>query len=164
MLGQALQPGHFDATTDTISALAARGASDRWVMTAGLALLGGCHLVTAWGLRRPLLGVGGLATVLVAAAPQPAHGSSALHLSFAAAGFVALALWPVVRPTTPPHPRAAAAVLVALLVWFGVSLHAGALVGLSERVLAVAQALWPIVAVASACGRGRRSGRRAPSS
>ncbi|MDP9406548.1 MAG: DUF998 domain-containing protein, partial [Actinomycetota bacterium] len=40
-----------DPTVVTISALAARGATDRWLMTAALAGVGACHAVTALALR-----------------------------------------------------------------------------------------------------------------
>ena len=45
------QPAGFDSVRDTISALAARGATDRWIMTAALAGLGACYAVTGLGLR-----------------------------------------------------------------------------------------------------------------
>ena len=50
-LADALQPPGYDPVRDTISALAALGATDRWVMTSALAGLGACHVVTALGLR-----------------------------------------------------------------------------------------------------------------
>src|SRR5687768_3435009 len=83
------QPDGYDAVRDTISALAGRGATDPWVMTAGLAGLGACHVVTALGLRpaatpgRVLLAAGGAATLAVAAFPVPRTGTSQAH--FAAA-------------------------------------------------------------------------------
>jgi hypothetical protein len=49
----------------------------------------------------------------------------------------------------------ATAGLAALLAWFFVELQRGGLVGLSERMLAGAQALWPLAAAAAA-GRPRR--------
>ena len=45
-----LQPVSYDPLRDTISALAARGAADPWVMTAAIAAVGACYLVTALGL------------------------------------------------------------------------------------------------------------------
>ena len=42
------QPEAYDATRDTISALAAVGAEDRWVMTTGFLVLGGWMLVDTW--------------------------------------------------------------------------------------------------------------------
>ncbi|WP_155855482.1 DUF998 domain-containing protein, partial [Actinotalea ferrariae] len=64
----ALQPGAFDSVRETISALAAAPAAHPVVMTAGLALTGVCHVVTASGLRgvpragRLVLAVAGVAT------------------------------------------------------------------------------------------------------
>ncbi|MFN2518850.1 MAG: DUF998 domain-containing protein [Jatrophihabitantaceae bacterium] len=159
-LAASRQPAHYSAVRETISALAAHGATDRWIMTAGLAALGGCHAVTALGLRpaqgsgRWLLATGGLATVLVAAAPQPEHGSSPLHLGAAAVGFATLSLWPVFAAgsTRPAVLRRrwglmVTALLLALLAWLGLELGGGELVGLSERALAASQALWPLVVV-----------------
>jgi hypothetical membrane protein len=148
------QPGHFSPVHQTISALAAHGAKDRWIMTVGLAALGACHVVTALGLRpavrtgRWLLAAGGVATVVVAAAPQPEHGSARLHAAAAGVGFVALSLWPWFASGSAGLPRrwgvAASAVLLALLGWLAVELGDDDLVGLSERLLAGAQALVPL--------------------
>lgn len=159
-LAASRQPGHFSPVRQTISALAAHGATDRWIMTAGLAALGACHLVTAMGLRpaeragRWLLAAGGLATAVVAAAPQPEHGSAPLHLAAAGAGFVSLSLWPVFAAggAEPFVLRRRAglgvtAVLLVLLGWLAFEIGDDHLVGLSERVLAGAQALWPLVVV-----------------
>jgi hypothetical membrane protein len=160
----AAQRGRFDPVVETISALAARGATDRWIMTAALAGLGVCHVVTALALRpaawpgRVVLAVGGVATLLVAAFPQPADDSgSTTHSLAAGTAFVALAGWPalavrqsarapaVVRPAVA---LPAAAVLVGLITWFGAELAADrGLVGLSERAAAGAQALWPLATV-----------------
>src|SRR5690348_16883875 len=46
-----LQPGSFNPVTDTISALAARDAADRWVMTSALAAVGACYVATGLALR-----------------------------------------------------------------------------------------------------------------
>jgi hypothetical membrane protein len=156
-LAASRQPGHFSPVHQTISALAARGASDRWIMTAGLAALGACHVVTALGLRpaprngRWLLATGGVATTVVAAAPQPEHGSAPAHLAAAGVGFVALSLWPAFASggTGPVVLRrrsgvATSAVLLALLGWLAVEIGDDDLVGLSERLLAGAQALVPL--------------------
>ena len=167
----ALQPGSFSQVTGTISALAAYGAADRWVMTAALAGAGACYVITALALRpaaapgRLLLTAGGVATVLVAANPETAgRGGSLPHTLSAAAGFIALAAWPLLSRRRGPsaaaflRPAACAAastVLFGLLVWFGVELSAGGgLTGLAERMLAGAQALWPL-AVILTCYRSR---------
>jgi hypothetical protein len=183
-----LQPGHFDPVTGTISALAAHGAADRWVMTLALAALGACYAVTGLALRsaawpgRLLLMAGGVATVVVAANPLPAGGGSSLPHGLAAGiGFVALAIWPagacrrlrsvpanpapssavpssLVSASAVPailRPAAAAAavlILAGLLTWFAVELWGGGdQVGLSERVLAGAESIWPLVVDLVAC-------------
>jgi len=124
---------------------------------------------------RLILTTGGVATVLVAANPEPAGGGSSLpHTVWAAVGFIALTAWPLAArkrgPSAPAALRpavsaAATGVLLGLLVWFGAELIAGGRqVGLAERVLAGAQALWPL-AVVLACRRSqprvrfRRTGR-----
>ena len=169
----ARQRDDFDPVRATISALAARDADDRWVMTAALAAVGACHVVTALALRpaarpgRMVLGIGGVATVLVAVFPLPVgDGGSAPHTLAAAVAFGALAAWPALaarrRAATPsravdPVPwalrpavcAAAATVLLGLVGWFAVALD-GSRVGLAERVAAGAQALWPLVVVLSA--------------
>jgi len=163
------QPAEFDSVRDTISALAAYGANDRWIMTTGLAGLGVCHVVTALGMRpaalpgRMMLAIGGLATIAVAAFPQPEVGSSPAHVRAATVGFVALAGWPALawRRGGPvpfglsfPVATAAAVALLGLTCWFATELYGdGDLVGLSERMTAGAQALWPLVVVIS----GRRT-------
>jgi len=166
-----LQPGSFNAVADTISALAAEGATDRWVMTAALAGVGACHVTTGLALRpaapagRFILMTGGVATILVAANPQPAGGGgSLLHTVWAAIGFTALTVWPVAArqrgPGVPAGLRpaasaAAAGVLLGLLVWFGSELITGGRqVGLAERALAGAQAVWPL-AVVLTCRRNQ---------
>jgi len=48
-----LQPRSVNAVASTISALAADGAADRWVMTLVLLAVGACDVVTAWRSGRP---------------------------------------------------------------------------------------------------------------
>ena len=148
-LAAAEQPSDYDSVRDTISELAARGATDRWIMTVGLAVLGICHVATASGLTeasrtgRVLLGTGGVATIAVAALPQPAAG----HVPAAAIGFVALAVWPAASGV--PGRRSARAATVGLLIllgWLALELRHGQLIGVSERILAGTQACWPMVA------------------
>ncbi len=162
-LAEARQPPGYNPIRDTISALAALGATDRWVMTSALAGLGACHVVTATGLRparrggRIVLGAGGAATVLVAAFPQPAHGNSAAHTVAATVAFVSLGAWPVLAarrrapvPLMRRLPSAlASGVLLGLVVWFAAELHGGQR-GLAERVASGAQALWPLLVVLAA--------------
>jgi Protein of unknown function (DUF998) len=171
----ALQPGHFDPVTQTISALAAHGAADRWVMTLALAALGACHITTALALRpaarpgRLLLMAGGAATIVVTANPLPAAGGGSLPHGLAAGfGFAALAAWPAgawrrdrLAPATlrPAACAIAAVILVGLLGWFAVEIWTGGgHVGLSERFVAGAQAVWPLTVV---LGCRRPQSRRA---
>lgn len=169
-LAAARQPAGFSSVRDTISALAGLGATDRWVMTSGFIGLGLSHLVTAAGLRpaarpgRVVLAAGGLAVLAVAALPLPRSGSWGGHLIAATVGFVALALWPALAwrrgpgvPWTlrPTVSVAAAAVLLGLVGWLGADLSADAAVGLSERVAAGAQSLWPLVVTVGAAATAR---------
>lgn len=161
-IGAALQPPGYSAVRDTISALAAHGATDRWVMSAALVGVGVSYLVVALGLHaapsrgRAVLAIGGVATCLVAAFAQPAHGNSVTHTIAAAFAFLALATWPIIagrRTARSPLlscgiSRAASAVLLGLVVWFALEIH-GDQRGLAERVAATAQALWPLLVVIS---------------
>jgi hypothetical membrane protein len=163
--GAARQPGGFDSTVRTISALAAVGAPDRWIMTSALAGVGVCHLVTALGLGpaavagRLALAVGGAATVGVAAFPLPGgDGPATAHAIAAGTAFVALAGWPLLswrRGTAVPALRRGVAVaagmaLLALVGWFAAELLSGGRVGLAERAAAGAQACWPLAVALSA--------------
>jgi hypothetical membrane protein len=157
-LAQARQPSGYDPLRDTISALAARPATDSWIMTAGLALLGlayvaaGVGLVAAGPAARAVLALGGLATVAVAALPQPNAG----HVPAATVGFLALAVWPgMSRGSIRSIGVSISVALVVLLIWLGIELHAGDLLGLSERILAGAESLTPL-AIAVALTRTQR--------
>ncbi|WP_051341767.1 DUF998 domain-containing protein [Pseudonocardia spinosispora] len=165
-IAQSRRAASVDPLRDSISALAALGATDRWIMTAALAAVGVCHMVTGLGLStsaspgRAVLAVGGLATVLVAALPLP----SGAHGVAAAVAFGALAVWPALssggaRPSDV-MPLVVTAVLVLLLGWFVVELAVDGRIGLAERCAAGAQALWPFVAVLRATRRGQRAIRR----
>ena len=172
-IAAALQPGHFDPVTQTISSLAAYGAADRWVMTLALLGLGACYLTTGLALRpaalpgRLLMMAGGLATAVVAANPLPAAGGSLPHGLAAGAGFVALALWPagssrrgaaVPGILRPAACGCAALVLLGLLGWFAAELWTGgALIGLTERITAGAEAIWPLAVVLAVLLRGSRA-------
>jgi hypothetical membrane protein len=160
-----LQP-RFDPVADTVSALAAIGATDRWVMSLAFVLVGACYILTALALRsaktvgRLTLIGGAIAGMLVAANPEHAGGfGSVPHFVFASLGLAGLTLWPVAAakrgqavPWALRRAPAAAAVAVqfALLAWFGTELiMAGGQVGLAERVMGAAQATWPLAVVLS---------------
>jgi hypothetical protein len=123
---------------------------------------------------RWLLATGGVATVLVAANPLPGDRAPApAHALMAGVSFLALAVWPAIswnrrRPAVPsdeapgaeagPEPvpvsfrpvaaLGASGVLLTGLGWFFAELvNRTDRVGLSERVAAGSQALWPLAAV-----------------
>jgi hypothetical membrane protein len=168
-LAAARQPAGYDPIRDTISALAARGATDRWIMTGALIGVGCCYALTGWGLRaagggRLLLALGGLGTVSVAAFPQPIRGNSVAHTVAASVAFAALALWPVVAACRrsgvallrPLPGLLATLALIGLILWFVGEIHGGHR-GLAERAVAGAEALWPLAVVTSAqCGSEQR--------
>ncbi|MEU3255119.1 DUF998 domain-containing protein [Streptomyces sp. NPDC006997] len=161
-------PG-YDPVSQTISVLAAYGSAGFWVMTGALLALGVCHLLTAWGLRaaapagRVALGGGGVTALLVALVPTPSSGGSLRHGTVAAAGFLLLAVWPVLaahrHPTAPwalrPAPAlAATALMCAGALWYVVEANHQGAAGVAERFVTSAQALWPFVVVTS-CLRHR---------
>lgn len=153
------QPGGFDPVSQTISALAGRGATDPWIMTTALLGVGVCHTITAAGLApaalpgRLLLGSGGAATVVLAGAPLPITGESPVHVAAASVAFTTLSVWPALAWRHRGKPGRGASLVVAagllgLFGWFGLEYCGGSpRIGLSERVLAGAQALWPLAAV-----------------
>ena len=163
-LAAARQGRAFDPVSQTISELAAHGSHDRWVMSGALVGVGICHVVTASALRpaasvgRLVLAAGGTATVLVAAYPLTVGaGSSRAHTLVAMVALGALAIWPAAAwrrsPGTPaalrPAVSAAAALgLLGALAWFGYELSQdGDQIGLTERVAAGSQAVWPLAVV-----------------
>jgi len=78
LVADALQPASYSPVRKTISVMAGQAGTDRWIMTGGIFLVGGCYLVTAAGLTgvrasaRALLIVAGLAGIGIAASPEPA--------------------------------------------------------------------------------------------
>src|SRR5487761_1156069 len=71
-----LQPRPVDPVSETVSALAAVGATDRWVMTLTFVLVGACDVITALALRpagasgRLILMAGAVAGMLIAVNPE----------------------------------------------------------------------------------------------
>jgi len=154
----------YDPVHSTISDLAAVDAPSRWLMTTALVLTGLAHIVTAVGMRpadvagRFLLGVGGVATLLVAWIPNSVPGRNAVgHMIVAYLAFATLSVWPAViavnRPDAPLVLRRrfgqVLAIGLGLLVLVTVAdiVTDGATLGLRERLLATAQALAPLVVV-----------------
>jgi hypothetical membrane protein len=163
-----LQP-RFDPVADTVSDLAAVGATDRWVMTWTFLVVGLCYVATAAALRparvpgRLILAAGAVAGMMVAANPEhPGGFGSVPHFVWACIGLAGLTFWPAGAwrrgpgyPSVPWALRPAAgvaamAVLFALLAWFGTELVSGAgQAGLAERVMGAAQTAWPLALVLS---------------
>ena len=166
-----LQP-HFDPVSETVSSLAAPGATDRWVMTLTFVLVGLCYVVTALALRpartigRLILIAGAVAGMLVAVNPEhPGDPYPWPHIICASIGLAGVATWPAGAcrrgPAAPWALRPAVAagavtVLLALVAWFAVELVTGSgQTGLAERVAGAAQALWPLTVVLSCILPGR---------
>ena len=154
----------------TISVMAGQAGTDRWVMTGGIVLTGGCYLVTAAGLTgvrasaRALLIVAGLAGIGIAASPEPARGATPRHLAWTVLGAVTIAAWPAFAARrASPQPlilgvcgsAAVTAVFVALLGWLLAETRDGSVLGLAERLTSSIQTCWPFI-VAVALRRTRR--------
>jgi hypothetical membrane protein len=165
-----LQPASYSPVRTTISAMAGQAGTDRWVMTGGILLVGGCYLITAAGLTgvrasaRALLAVAGLAGLGIAASPEPANGAAPRHLAWTVLGAVTIAVWPAfAAQRASPRPlilgfyssTAATAVFVALLGWLLAETRDGSALGLAERLTSSIQTCWPF-AVAVALRRTRR--------
>lgn len=159
-----VQPATYSGVQQSISALAAHSASQRWIMTSGLYMIGVCQLLTAAGLRqlrvgpRLWLAAGGVAGLGVAFFPQPEHGptNTSAHIVFATVSVAILAAWPAVigsRGLQRPHPFttrtvvAVSVLFVALLAWVYVAGHGAGALGVAERVDTTIENLWPLVIV-----------------
>ena len=165
-----LQPASYSPVRDTISVMAGQAGTDRWVMTGGIVLTGGCYLVTAAGLTsvrasaRALLIVAGLAGIGIAASPEPARGATPRHLAWTVLGAVTIAVWPAFAARrASPRPlilsvygsAAVTAVFAALLGWLLAETRDGSVLGLAERLTSSIQTCWPFI-VAVALRRTRR--------
>jgi len=165
-----LQPASYSPVRSTISVMAGQAGTDRWVMTGGIVLTGGCYLVTAAGLTgvrasaRALLAVAGLAGIGIAASPEPARGATPPHLAWTVLGAVTIAAWPAFAARRAcPRPRilgacgsaAVTAVFMVLLGWLLAETRNGSVLGLAERLTSSIQTCWPFV-VAVTLRRTRR--------
>jgi hypothetical membrane protein len=156
----AIQPASYSPVRDTISELAAQGATDWWLMTSALVALGFCYLLAALGLRpaghvgRVLLGGGGVAVLLIALFRQPYRGYSLPHELAVIAAALTCCTWPAfawhrgypARLLTPAPSIAAAGVSLGLAGWYAIESH-GALLGVAERCAAAAPPLWILAVV-----------------
>jgi hypothetical membrane protein len=171
LVAETLQPPSYSPLRSSISGLAALGATDRWIVTGALLLVGACYFVTAAclsGLRksaRTVLVIAGLSSIGIAMSPQPVQGTNAQHLVWTSLGAVAIAVWPAFTASRAPsqplilRPPGAAAVTVvslALLTWLIAETQGGSALGLAERLVTGVQMTWPfIVILALRSGRVR---------
>ncbi len=153
------QPASYSPVRTTISVMAGQAGTDRWIMTGGIFMVGGCYLVTAAGLTgvrapaRALLIIAGLAGIGIAASPEPASGVTPQHLAWTVLGAVTIAMWPAfaARRTSPRslvlnlYGAAATAVFVALLGWLFIETRDGSVLGLAERLTSSIETSWPFI-------------------
>jgi hypothetical protein len=161
-----LRPGRFNQIRQRVSALAATGVPDRWIMTSVFVLVAVCYILTALALRpaatagRVALIAAGVSGLVVAGSPEPSNGQfSGRHAIAAAFGFALLAVWPLLASRPGPgipwglRPRVALGIFsafVLLLAWFVIQLTTGGGdLGLAERSLGVLQVFWPVTVVLS---------------
>jgi hypothetical membrane protein len=164
------QPASYSPVRTTISVMAGQAGTDRWIMTGGIFLTGGCYLVTAASLTgvraaaRALLVVAGLAGIGIAASPEPASGATPRHLTWTVLGAVTIAVWPAFTARrTSPRPlilsvygsAAVTAVFLALLGWLFIETRDGSVLGLAERLTSSIQTCWPFI-IALTLRRTRR--------
>lgn len=175
LVAEALQPTSYSPLHSSISGLAALGATDRWIVTGALLVVGACYFVTAVSLpgarlaARTVLLVAGVCSIGIAVSPQPADGSNPQHLVWTSLGAAAITVWPAFtasRAPSPPlvlRPRSAAAVTVVFLIlsaWLVAETQHGSALGLTERLVSGIQITWPfivILALRSARIRDERS-------
>ncbi len=160
LVAEALQPPAYSSLSSSISGLAALGATDRWIVTSALFLVGVCYFVTAAGLpglrlsARIVLVMAGLSSIGIADSPQPVHGSTPQHMVWTSLGAVAITVWPAFTVSRDPSPplilqvRGAAvvtAIFLILLVWLVAETQHGTVLGLAERLVTGVQMAWPLV-------------------
>jgi hypothetical membrane protein len=161
LIADALQPPSYSPMRQTMSVLAGHLATDRWVMTVALLLVGSCQIATGAGLTavrmpaRILLILAGLSTLGIAATPEPATGPTSRHLAFAVSCVVMTAVWPVLVARPAPtqswilsvHGCAAVTVVFAgLSCWLLIAARdGGGDLGMVERLTAAVQGLFPLV-------------------
>jgi hypothetical protein len=168
-----LQPSPVNPLAEPVSALAAVGATDRWVMSLTFIVVGAGVFVTGLALRparlpgRLMLMAGAVAGMLVAANPEhPGTSLPVPHIICAAAGCIGVVTWPagawrrgqpVPWGLRPRVSASAVAVLLALVIWFGAELIAGGgMAGLAERLFGLALTLWPLAVVATSRHTARK--------
>ena len=157
-----LQPPSYSPVRQTMSALAGHAATDRWIVTGAVLLVGLCYIVTALGLTglrtsaRVVLAVAGVSGIGVAVSPEPVHGSTPQHVAWTVVGAAAMSIWPAFvarRRLRQPLPlvlslhasATVTAVFLALLGWVLNETRGGSSLGLAERLTTTVQMMWPLV-------------------
>jgi len=155
-----LQPDSYSPMRQTVSSLAGYDATDRWVMTATLFLVGAGYLITATGLAsivplaRFLLVLAGLCAVGIATSPEPVGGPTPVHLAWTIVGGITITIWPAVvgwpDQRRPPIMSLRScifttAAFVVLLGWTVLETRGGSALGLAERTTSSVQTTWPFV-------------------
>ena len=174
LAAEALQPPNYSPLHSSISGLAALGATDRWIVTSALFLVGACYFVTAGCLpslrrsARMVLLIAGISSIGIAFSPQPVDGSNAMHLVWTCLGAAAITVWPAFTASRAPSPplilraRGAVAVTAVFLVlsaWLVAETQHGSALGLTERLVSGIQITWPfivVLALQKAQGRDRK--------
>ncbi|NED09768.1 DUF998 domain-containing protein [Streptomyces sp. SID6648] len=165
MIAQVRQGPTYDPAADTLSVLAAYGATSYWLMTGMLLVLGTCYVATAHALRqaalpgRVALAGGGLSALALTLVPAPSSGGALEHGAVATVGVVLLAVWPPLAAVRSGSPvpwglrldvsLAASALMFASALWFVAELQTARAPGVAERVVTFLQALWPFLVVLS---------------
>jgi hypothetical membrane protein len=161
LVAGALQPATYSPMRQTMSVLAGDGATDRWVMTAALVLVGSCQVATGAGLTRVrvpariLLVLTGLSTFGIAASPEPATGPTPSHLAFAVSCVVTTLVWPALVAGRGPARSwilsvrtcvVVTVVFAGLSCWLLIAARGGAGdLGLAERLTSAVLGLFPLV-------------------
>jgi hypothetical membrane protein len=161
LIADALQPASYSPMRQTMSVLAGQSATDRWVMTVALLLVGSCQIATGAGLtavRRPariLLILTGLSTLGIAATPEPATGPTSRHLAFAVSCVVTTAVWPVLVARPAPSQSwilsvygcaTVTVVFAGFSCWLLIAARdGGGDLGMVERLTAGVQGLFPLI-------------------
>jgi hypothetical protein len=170
IVADAAQSESYSPMRETVSILSGYAATDRWIVTGALLVVGVLYVLTAVGVAalrmsaRIGLVVAGAASIGIAACPEPVVGSTTEHMVCTSVGATAIAVWPIltVRRSAPesvlvsgPVVASVTVIFVVLLGWMVIETQGGQQLGLAERTDSSIQIVWPFV-VAWALWRRRR--------